>query len=236
MSKLALNNEFGLYVKDEIPMCSSRQVAEIFDKRHDNVLSDIRNLDCSDEFRLLNFKESSYINSQNKKQPEFLMTKNGFVFLVMGYRGEKAAKFKEAYIGKFDQMEEFIATLRTARLEYPEMTAAIQAAHEDPKSYHYSNEANLINRIVLGKTAKQIKEILGIKAGESIRPYLSAIQIKWIEKLQKRNTVYIEDGLSYEERKAKMMVYFSKVKPLALDPWQYTPCLSSEHDEEPEEE
>lgn len=91
MSKLILNPEYGLYERNGQAFCSSRQVAEEFDKQHDNVLRDIRNLDCSEQFRLLNFEESSYRNEQNKKQPEYLMTKDGFVFLVMGYRGKKAA-------------------------------------------------------------------------------------------------------------------------------------------------
>lgn len=55
--------------KIETTVVSSLDVAETFGKRHDNVLKDIRELDCSDEFRLLNFEESTYLNSQNKKQP-----------------------------------------------------------------------------------------------------------------------------------------------------------------------
>lgn len=74
-------------------------------KRHDNVLQDIRNLECSDEFRLLNFQESSYVNSQNKKQPMYYVTRDGFTLLAMGYTGEKAMKFKEAYIKQFNAME-----------------------------------------------------------------------------------------------------------------------------------
>lgn len=73
----------------------------IFEKRHDNVVRDIRNLDCSEEFRLLNFEESSYTNLQGHRQACFNMTRDGFVFLVMGYRGKKAASFKEAYIKRF---------------------------------------------------------------------------------------------------------------------------------------
>ncbi|SIS89136.1 Rha family transcriptional regulator [Alicyclobacillus vulcanalis] len=79
-----------LYERNGQAFCSNRQVADEFGKRHDNVLRDIANLDCSEEFRLLNFEESYYINEQGKKQPQMLMTKDGFTFLVMGYRGKKA--------------------------------------------------------------------------------------------------------------------------------------------------
>lgn len=67
MTKLMLHPEFNLYERKGTAFCSSRQVAKEFNKRHDSVLRDIRNLDCSNEFRLLNFVESSYKNDQNKK-------------------------------------------------------------------------------------------------------------------------------------------------------------------------
>ncbi|ENX6807224.1 Rha family transcriptional regulator, partial [Escherichia coli] len=40
-----------------------------------------------------------------RKLPMYQITKNGFVFLVMGFTGKKAAAFKEAYIAEFDRME-----------------------------------------------------------------------------------------------------------------------------------
>lgn len=91
--------------KDGKPITISLRVAEIFGRRHDNVLRDIHALDCSPEFRLLNFEESSYINSQGKPQPMYEMTKDGLVFLIMGYTGAKAAQFKEGYIAQFNAME-----------------------------------------------------------------------------------------------------------------------------------
>ncbi len=97
-------NELVTLRKDQA-VTTSLKVAEIFHKRHDAVLRDIRSLDCSDEFRLHNFVESKYKNEQNHRQPMFYLTKDGFTFLVMGYRGKKAAKFKEAYISQFNRME-----------------------------------------------------------------------------------------------------------------------------------
>lgn len=60
-------------------------VARVFGKRHDNVLKDIREIDCSAEFRLLNFEESYYKNEQGKRQPCCSMTRDGFVFMAMGW-------------------------------------------------------------------------------------------------------------------------------------------------------
>ena len=91
--------------KQEAAVVSSLDIAETFGKEHKNVLKDIRELNCSDEFRLLNFEQSNYLNEQNHKQPLYYLTRDGFTILAMGYTGEKAMRFKEAYIKQFNAME-----------------------------------------------------------------------------------------------------------------------------------
>lgn len=84
---------------------SSLAVAEYFRKPHKDVLAKISRLDCSVEFTERNFSPSEYTDSTGRKLPMYQITKNGFVFLVMGFTGKKAAAFKEAYIAEFDRME-----------------------------------------------------------------------------------------------------------------------------------
>ncbi|EFN6004083.1 transcriptional regulator [Escherichia coli] len=84
---------------------TSVAIAEFFGKRHERVLDKIRNLDCSAKFTEHNFVPSEYTDSTGRKLPMYQITKNGFVFLVMGFTGKKAAAFKEAYIAEFDRME-----------------------------------------------------------------------------------------------------------------------------------
>lgn len=201
MSKLILNPDCGLYERNGKAICNSRQIAEEFKKEHKNVLRDIDNLDCSEEFRRLNFEQSYYKNAQNKMQPEVWMTKDGFIFLVMGYKGAKAARYKESYIQRFNQMELFIKSHLAARLEFPDFTAAILDAHETPKHYHFSNEINMINKIVLGMTAKQFKEEHGLGDVSSIRPYLTAEQIYFIERLQKHDMGLLLTEPDFQKRK-----------------------------------
>ncbi|EEV2076934.1 transcriptional regulator, partial [Escherichia coli] len=83
---------------------TSIAIAEFFGKRHERVLDKIRNLDCSAKFTEHNFVSSEYTDSTSRKLPMYQITKNGFVFLVMGFTGKKAAAFKEAYIAEFDRM------------------------------------------------------------------------------------------------------------------------------------
>ena len=100
--------EISKFGKNEVVVVSSLDVADTFGKEHNKVLRDIRELGCSNEFRLSNFGQSEYINSQNKKMPMYYMTRDGFTLLVMGYTGEKAMQFKEAYIRQFNQMEQLL--------------------------------------------------------------------------------------------------------------------------------
>ncbi len=85
---------------------TSLAIAEHFDKQHSHVLRDIRELELSDSFRQSNFGQSYYLNQQGKQQPMYHITRDGFIFLVMGFTGKEAARIKEAYIHAFNRMEE----------------------------------------------------------------------------------------------------------------------------------
>ena len=61
-------NPWGLFCgMDKTARIDSRTVAEVFEKRHDNIIQAIKNLDVSEEFRLLNFKESYYKAKNGQK-------------------------------------------------------------------------------------------------------------------------------------------------------------------------
>lgn len=70
----------------------------MFEKEHANVLKAIRALDCSKSFTDVNFNVSEYEDSTGRVLPEYLITRDGFSFLAMGFTGAKAAEFKEKYI------------------------------------------------------------------------------------------------------------------------------------------
>lgn len=101
-------------LRKEEAVTTSLLVAEMFHKRHDSVLRDIKQLDCSDHFTAHNFVESKYKDTTGKYNPMYYITKDGFTFLVMGYRGKKAAEFKEAYIQAFNKMESVLREKSTS--------------------------------------------------------------------------------------------------------------------------
>lgn len=85
---------------------TSRQVAELFEKEHRNVLRAIRLLECDEEFTALNFELTDFIDKNGDSRPEYLISKDGMVFLVMGFTGKKATQFKLLYIRAFNWMME----------------------------------------------------------------------------------------------------------------------------------
>lgn len=91
-------------------------MAKHFEKEHKHVLRDIRIILEADEdgFSESNFGLSSYLTEQNKEMPMYVMSKDGFVLLVMGYTGPEAMRMKKAYIARFNEMEE---QLRTTSLQ-----------------------------------------------------------------------------------------------------------------------
>lgn len=215
--KLIKNPEYGLYEKNDQIFCDSLQVAETFNKRHTHILDTITKLTepkngLSEKFTQRNFALSTYKDNSGKQNKMYLLTKDGFAIVVMGFTGKKALQFKEEYIKRFNQMEQFIQSLQTAKIEFPELTDAIQKAHEKPKSYHYSNEIDMINRIVLGVSAKQFKEQNGIdKAEKSIRPYLTEEQIRGIEALQRFDIGLITMIEDYQQRKEMLTAYYLRL-------------------------
>ena len=97
-----------VHLEHDEAVCSSLEVAEKFGKRHNNVLRSIGGLLKNEETKKM-FKKSVYIDNQNKQEyPMYLMNRDGFSLLVMGFTGAKALDWKLKYINAFNQMENYI--------------------------------------------------------------------------------------------------------------------------------
>lgn len=101
----------AVFNKNGQVMTNSRDIAAYFGKQHKNVLRDIDNLEYSETFTRLNYEpcETPHPTIKGRMDRSFNMTRDGFTFLVMGFTGKEATRFKEAYIAQFNAME---ATLR----------------------------------------------------------------------------------------------------------------------------
>jgi Rha family phage regulatory protein len=232
MDYLIKPNGEGLFAekKNGQAMIDSRTVAEVFEKEHKNVMQSIEKLkadavktavnsenqsaeNSADYNKDINamFVQSVYKDAMGRKQKCYNMTRDGFSLLIMGFTGAKALEWKLKYIKAFNNMESHIRQFYAYREEYPEYTDAIKEHYEregKTSRFAYSNEADMINRIVLGMTAKEFKKANEIDEHvNSIRPYLEKKQIHMIHMLQSIDIAYLDDDIPYKERKEKLEAY-----------------------------
>lgn len=194
--------------KQEMTVVSSLDVAETFGKRHDDVLKSIRNLECSEEFRLRNFAESSYTNSQNKKQPMYYITRDGFTLLAMGYTGEKAMKFKEAYIKQFNVMERMLQGKVIEREKgiavRQSLTKALQQSTENERmhGHAYSTYTNCIYKVLFGMNANKLREHYGKSKKDNLRDCFSAEELRAVQSMECMVSGLVDCGWGYDKVKA----------------------------------
>lgn len=93
------------------PVVSSREVANNFEKQHKHVLESIENIKAENSAVTKMFIESSYKAGTGKNYKEYLLTRDGFSLLVMGFTGAKALQWKLKYIEAFNKMEEKLKNL-----------------------------------------------------------------------------------------------------------------------------
>lgn len=101
------NPQDVISVNSDQLVTNSKKVAEVFGRQHKNVIQSIESLSCSDNFASANF--SAHIVNMRAGAVKrdlkcYEMTKDGFMFLVMGFTGKKAAEIKEQYINAFNWM------------------------------------------------------------------------------------------------------------------------------------
>lgn len=184
-------------------------MAETFGKEHKNVLADIRNIQeeiSSAEFSAL-FYAMQYTASNGKKNPMFYMNRDGFTLLVMGYTGEKAMRFKLAYIKQFNAMEELLKGKLLEREKgiaiRQALTKAIQLSGENERmhGHAYSTYTNVIYKSIFGKNANQLREKYGIGKKDELRDCFNKEELQSVQSAEMLVSSLIAYGWGYEEIK-----------------------------------
>lgn len=194
--------------KEEVTVVTSIDVAETFGKEHKNVLRDIRELACSEEFNRLNFELTSYKDGMNRMRDMYYITRDGFTLLVMGYTGEKAMKFKEAYIKQFNHMEKLLKEKFVERQKGITVrhivTDMIKQSNENERmhGHAYSTYTDMIYRMLFGKSAKQLRENFRISKTDSLRDCFTQEELRAIQSKEMLVTSLIDCGWGYEQIKS----------------------------------
>lgn len=112
------------------PVASSRQIAESFGKEHKDVLRAIENIKAQNCALTSMFFETTYTAGTGKAYPMYLMNRDGFTLLAMGFTGKAALEWKLKYIQAFNAMEKQLA--QRPQLSRAELMAqALIAAHDE---------------------------------------------------------------------------------------------------------
>ncbi|MEB8868871.1 Rha family transcriptional regulator, partial [Bacillus cereus] len=110
MDQLTVANEQALVFENNGKVVTdSLKIAEVFNKRHDNVMADIRTQMeyAGYEFSLLNFKERTYEN-RGRRYPKIDLTEEAFTLVVMSYNTKEAVQMKIKFIEEFKRMKQHI--------------------------------------------------------------------------------------------------------------------------------
>lgn len=104
-----------VYLKNDQALTDSLKVAEMFEKKHKHVLEKIEKiLNDSAENSAQCFHKTKYKDASGKWNTKYLINRDGFTFLAMGFTGKKADAWKWKYIDAFNQMEKIVTEKQTA--------------------------------------------------------------------------------------------------------------------------
>lgn len=209
--------------KEEVIVVSSRDVAETFGKEHKEViraiegqtdsegktkhLGIISQIEQGGELPVGKYFVLSTYASGGRRYKEYLMTRDGFTLLVMGFSGEKAMKFKLAYINQFNHME------RLLKEKFVERQKGITVRHivtdmmkhskenERMHGHAYSLYTDMIYKSLFGKSAKQFREEFGLNKSDSLRDCFTSEELKAIQSKEMLVSGLIECGWGYEQIK-----------------------------------
>jgi len=150
-----------VFIEGNDLVTDSLTVADVFNKRHADVLKSIESLNCSTEFSERNFSLAEYKDAQQKVRPKYLLKRDGLMFLVMGYTGERAAQMKESYIYEFNRMEQqikqkmhplqMINIMTTEMMSHGDRLGKLEQTVQERMTVDYSQQLairNAVNRRV----------------------------------------------------------------------------------------
>ena len=129
-----------ILIHKDAAVVSSFDVAERFHKRHDRVLRAIENLLMSmPKNGVVDFYKSSYVDAKGEKRKMYLMNRDGFSLLVMGFTGKDALKWKIQYIKAFNEMESYIKETIANRISQKKAMDVLAEANATQIDYIKAN-------------------------------------------------------------------------------------------------
>ncbi len=194
------------------PVTDSLTIAQEFASRHDNVLQKLDGLIADGTVGRLDFKESSYVNEQNKKQRMIELTERGALIAMpfIGGRNSRAGQVRlvDAFITMRDELANEAGDWADSRKKvsagYAMMCETVQEVRADDgkttSAHHYANEAKLVNWVLFGRF-------------EAInRDHMAQADLVMMDKVEAKNAIWIARGRTYAERKAALPAFLATLR------------------------
>lgn len=184
-----------VYSDHQKAITNSVLVAKTFGKEHKHVLEAIRGTikGCAEFSANPMFLESTYVNEQNgQTYPMFIMNRDGFSLLTMGFTGKKAMKFKVDFINAFNQMEQ---TLANAQFSVPQsFSEALMLAARQQEQIEQQQKLLIQREETISKQVAELEqkdETIEVQSNELMK---SAPKVNYYDQtLQSKDTMTISE-------------------------------------------
>ncbi len=182
-----MKNDLMIFEHKEHAVVSSRYVAENFKKQHQHVTQAIEKLISENSLVKSMFIRSYYDTERGKTYKEYLMNRDGFSLLVMGFTGKEALEWKLKYINAFNQMEAFITERKSSEwLITRKQGKLIRRAETDTLAnlaeYAEAQGSRNMRSKVYTIYSNLVNGLVGIKAGQrDIVPFKTISVIAFLE-------------------------------------------------------
>lgn len=198
-----------VYLMKKEGITTTKKLAEVFDKRHKDVLKIINKLkkENPDIFNRLKIAPVKYTDKKGEKRKMYILNRDAFTFIAMGFTGRKAMLLKLAFIEEFNKMETYINSREDTKREYRYMCDIIKETKKlegkKAEQYHYTNEAKLIRYALTGSY------------DEINREELDPVGLSILEELEKTNALLI--GTQKYDYQTRKQILIEKAEQLKLE-------------------
>lgn len=203
--------ELGIFERDTDAWVHSYDIAKLFGKQHQHVTRAVEKAmsEVSEEFCASNFGRARMKGQKGGERKAYRLNRKAFAYVVMGFTGEKAAKFKEAYIEAFERMSDLIFTREVAKHGYKEMSAAV-AEHIGRDARMFQEEADRVNLAVLGFPSREFRAVFQVPAGKNPRDSIPQHLLDQLDRAQRLNGQLICAGMSARDREHVLVSNFQQ--------------------------
>lgn len=167
------NLDLGLIIRNGQVVVSSRDVAFNYGKRHADVLRDIRNIiEMIPQVNERHFSLVNYSDSKGEERPMYLLDRQGFSILVMGFTGKKAKQFTYKYTNAFEEMAQELLQPKSKSIEDLIIMQAQSMKEVKAELAATKNQVNQIKETIINHNENWRKDItkqlrkIGLKHGD----------------------------------------------------------------------